>query len=58
MEDSQVRRTGGQGKFVLDSEDWTDNDFNDLIVKVERADAVEQTHTSSTTRATYNASKH
>ncbi|MEC8380245.1 MAG: hypothetical protein VXZ96_07985, partial [Myxococcota bacterium] len=34
--DSQIRKSGGKGKFVLNSEDWTDNDFNDLIVEVQR----------------------
>ena len=33
---SQIRKKGGRGKFILHSEDWTDNDFNDLIVKVKK----------------------
>ncbi|MEC8278847.1 MAG: hypothetical protein VX026_14100, partial [Myxococcota bacterium] len=33
---SQIRKKGSKGKFILHSEDWIDNDFNDLIVKVVR----------------------
>ena len=32
---SKLRRSGGEGKFTINSEDWRDNDFNDLIVTVE-----------------------